>query len=41
MAVALGRSEADFLLDSYRALFLQFRDERGLTGPDMRTPGGL
>jgi len=35
MAVALGRTEADFILDSYRALFLQFRDERGLTGPDM------
>jgi adenylate cyclase, class 2 len=35
MAIALGRSESDYILDSYRALFLQYRDERGLTGPDM------
>ena len=35
MAIALGRSESDYILDSYRALFLQYRDERGLTCPDM------
>jgi adenylate cyclase, class 2 len=35
MAVALGRSEADYILDSYRALFLLSREELGLKGPDM------
>lgn len=35
MAVALGRSEADYILDSYRALFLTEREELGFTGPDM------
>src|SRR5262249_21139191 len=35
MAVALGRSEADYILDSYRALFLMSREELGLKGPDM------
>lgn len=35
MTRALGRSPDDYLLDSYRALFLQYRDAHGLTGPDM------
>jgi adenylate cyclase class 2 len=35
MAQLLGRSAEDYLVDSYRGLFMQHRDERGLTGPDM------
>jgi adenylate cyclase class 2 len=35
MARALGRSEADYVLDSYRGLFLQRRERLGLTGADM------
>jgi adenylate cyclase class 2 len=35
MAEALGRTPADYILDSYRGLFLKFRDELGLTGADM------
>jgi adenylate cyclase, class 2 len=35
MAEALGRAPADYVLDSYRGLFLKHRDELGLTGPDM------
>jgi adenylate cyclase class IV len=35
MTHALGRSEADYLLDSYRGLFLRRRDACGLTGADM------
>src|SRR5262245_47006021 len=35
MATALGRAEPDYILDSYRALFLQHREEHGLTGADM------
>jgi adenylate cyclase class 2 len=35
MAEALGRSTADYVLDSYRGLFLKYRDEVGLTGTDM------
>ena len=35
MAEALGRSPADYIADSYRSLFLQRREEFGLTGPDM------
>jgi adenylate cyclase, class 2 len=35
MAEALGRSPADYLLDSYRGLFLQYRDAFGLTASDM------
>lgn len=35
MADALGRGPADFIVDSYRSLFLQRREEFGLTGPDM------
>jgi adenylate cyclase class 2 len=34
-AAALGRTEADYLLDSYRALFLARREALGLTGSDM------
>jgi adenylate cyclase class 2 len=35
MTRALGRSSADFVLDSYRGLFLQRRERFGLTGSDM------
>ena len=35
MAEALGRSPADYVLDSYRGLFLKYRDEFGLAGTDM------
>jgi|tagenome__1003787_1003787.scaffolds.fasta_scaffold19961645_2 adenylate cyclase class 2 len=35
MADALGRSAADYVLDSYRGLFLKHRDELGLSGTDM------
>src|SRR6478672_5039394 len=35
MAKALGRSEDDYVVDSYRALFLQHGQSSGLTGPDM------
>ena len=35
MAVALGRSSADYIVDSYRSLFLQHRDANGLCGHDM------
>ncbi|NUR53161.1 MAG: class IV adenylate cyclase [Acidobacteria bacterium] len=35
MAEALGRGPDDFILDSYRGLFLKFREELGLTGTDM------
>jgi adenylate cyclase class 2 len=35
MATALGRATADYLLDSYRGLYLAQRDRLGLTGPDM------
>jgi adenylate cyclase class 2 len=35
MAAALGRGRADYILDSYRALFLQHRDAQGLTTSDM------
>jgi Adenylate cyclase, class 2 (thermophilic) len=35
MAAALGRSPADYIVDSYRALFLQRRDELGLSATDM------
>ena len=34
-ATALGRSQADYLVDSYRSLFLQLRDRFGLTTSDM------
>jgi adenylate cyclase class 2 len=35
MTAALGRTPADFVLDSYRSLFLKHRDELGLCGPNM------
>jgi adenylate cyclase class 2 len=35
MTVALGRRPADYIVDSYRALFLQHREELGLDGSDM------
>jgi adenylate cyclase, class 2 len=35
MAEKLGRSPSDYIVDSYRSLFLQHREELGLTGPDM------
>jgi adenylate cyclase, class 2 len=35
MALALGKGPADYLVDSYRALFLQHREACGLTGQDM------
>jgi adenylate cyclase class 2 len=35
MAKALGRSENDYVVDSYRALFLQHGQSSGLTGRDM------
>ncbi|MBI2223335.1 MAG: class IV adenylate cyclase [Acidobacteria bacterium] len=35
LATALGRGPADYILDSYRGLFLKFRDEHGIVGSDM------
>ena len=35
MSDALGRTQSDYVLDSYRGLFLRHRDELGLTGTDM------
>ena len=35
MAAAMGRGPADYILDSYRGLFLQRREALGLTGADM------
>jgi hypothetical protein len=35
MARALGRRPKDYILDSYRGLFLKHRDELGLHGTDM------
>jgi adenylate cyclase class 2 len=35
MAAALGRQPSDYVLDSYRGLFLVERDSRGLSGRDM------
>jgi adenylate cyclase, class 2 len=32
---ALGRTPSDFLVDSYRTLFIKHRDEFGLTGANM------
>jgi hypothetical protein len=31
----MGRSSADYILDSYRGLFLMHREALGLTGTDM------
>ena len=35
VAARLGRGPADYVLASYRSLFLEFRQARGATGPDM------
>ncbi len=35
IAAALGRTPSDFLLDSYRGLFIKHRDEFGLRGANM------
>lgn len=35
MTAALGRSTADYIVDSYRGLFLEHREALGLTGSDM------
>jgi adenylate cyclase class 2 len=35
MAASLGRSQGDYIADSYRSLFLQHRDALGLTTSDM------
>lgn len=35
MTLALGRTPADYILDSYRSLFLQHREVCGLSGSDM------
>jgi adenylate cyclase class 2 len=35
MTTALGRAPSDFVLDSYRGLFIKHREEFGLTGPNM------
>jgi adenylate cyclase class 2 len=35
MALALGKTTADYLLDSYRGLFLAHRERLGLSGGDM------
>ncbi|MDP9322717.1 MAG: class IV adenylate cyclase [Acidobacteriota bacterium] len=40
MTLALGRTPADYIVDSYRSLFLQHRDGRGLSGSDMMFPPG-
>jgi len=39
-ASALGRTPDDYVVDSYRALFLQHRERGGLTGPDMLFDAG-
>jgi adenylate cyclase class 2 len=38
MTLALGRSAADFILDSYRGLFVQHRARHGFDGDDMIFP---
>jgi adenylate cyclase, class 2 len=35
MTAALGRSADDYIVDSYRSLFLQYRDQLGMSGSDM------
>ena len=35
MAAALGREQSDYVLDSYRGLYLAHREGRGLAGRDM------
>jgi adenylate cyclase class 2 len=38
MAEALGRTPDDYILDSYRGLYLRYREEHGLTSSDMVFP---
>ncbi len=38
MADALGRTPADYIVESYRGLFLQHREAVSLSGPDMVFP---
>lgn len=38
MTRALGRSSADFILDSYRGLFIQHREKHGVTSAHMVFP---
>ena len=38
MTRALGRSSADFILDSYRGLFIQHREKHGVDGAHMVFP---
>jgi len=40
MTAALGRSPADYIVDSYRSLFLQHRERSGLSASDMVFPEG-
>ena len=35
MARALGRTEADFILDSYRTLFARYREAHGVASANM------
>lgn len=35
MTLALGRTQADYIVDSYRSLFLRHREDSGDTGSDM------
>jgi adenylate cyclase class 2 len=35
MAAAIGRAPSDYILDSYRGLFLKHREALGLASPDM------
>jgi adenylate cyclase class 2 len=35
MTVAIGRTAEDYIVDSYRSLFLQHREQHGLSGSDM------
>jgi len=35
MTLALGRTPADYIVDSYRSLFLQYRSDCGISGSDM------
>ncbi len=35
MSEALGRGQSDYILDSYRGLFLRHREQHGLDGADM------
>ncbi len=39
-AAALGRTSEDYIVDSYRSLFLRHREEFGIVGPDMLFPIG-